>query len=806
MPIVSDKSKLSEIRKIPQGSSLETLGESRNVVTNPVKSFPTTPQRHIPIDRSMPGGVVDKTGELRPTVTNPAKPSPPINTRVASTPDKEQQVKEYSFFTRRQSQLINIFNQNPQEKGPVIPNLQTVNFFQNINAKGFTKFKQPKETDFITNKLIDNDTTFKQSQPQQFLDIRGNKTIEFTQTNRAPINNENSRLLSLHQNDNFLDNYYGQLKGSGQLGIRRQSGPVSLSLLKQPFIVRNIGNNWGIDTFDPSQVNGLNLGAVGQLLKAGLNVLDQLGGAVLGRQPSVFATRALADLGRQGSFLLSVKGIGFLEKQRILKRLNPQKVRTDVKYGVTADIEKLSTDVRGYDMHPINFGSRSLLSQPGIPSLQFDINRRSATQLSEILNLDEITKQYESDFRPPDIRNAFKELKQYNIEVDSKLNFTTDGLLDKLTPVGDFVSGVAQQAQDLATRGLNFLKGINGPKLNLGFSNPFKTPKLPNIKNPFSLGGGDGINLSIPGSLKGVGNFLSSTANAFGSISLNHLPLDSAKALASEIDLEAFAEVGQDKVNLIPYGTRNVNPNLKVADGRNTGDAVTKDGKTENELDFIPFRFEDSTGNLIVFRAILSGITDTFTPEYSSERYVGRPDNVYVYQGTTREISFTVDIYPKSAEELPILWKKMNYLAGLTYPEWAAANGGGIGMVAPFCKLTIGQMYTNTSGYISGLTFTVMDSSTWETMFAKLPKYIQAKVSFVYVGDRMPSKDQKHFELPWVPAEGYNVNGNDIQKRVSQYSAGQNVNKATGLARTFSQVQDSSKLNNSQINKALGRG
>ena len=70
-----------------------------------------------------------------------------------------------------------------------------------------------------------------------------------------------------------------------------------------------------------------------------------------------------------------------------------------------------------------------------------------------------------------------------------------------------------------------------------------------------------------------------------------------------------------DKVNLIPYGTRNVNPNLKVAEGRNTGKAVTKDGKTENELDFIPFRFEDSSGHFIVFRAILSGITDTFSPE-----------------------------------------------------------------------------------------------------------------------------------------------------------------------------------------------
>ena len=532
-----------------------------------------------------------------------------------------------------------------------------------------------------------------------------------------------------------------------------------------------------------------------------MNYLDQLGGAVLGRQPTVYASRALADLGRQGSFLLSVKGLGFLERQRILKRLNPQKVRTDVKYGVTTDIEKLSTDVKGYDMHPINFGSRSLLSQPGIPSLQFDINRRSSTQLLNILNFDELTKQYESiKFRPPNIKDAFEKLPRYNVEIDSKLNFTTDKLQNLLTPVADFVAGVAQQAASLAAQGLNYLKSLKGPSIGIKLKSPFKTPKLPSFKNPFSIGGtGGGLDLSLPGSLKGVGDFLSDTAKAFGSISLKRLPLDSSKNLAAEVDLEAFAEVGQDKVNLIPYGTRNVNPNLKVADGRYSGEAVTKDGKTENELDFIPFRFEDSSGNIIVFRAILSGITDAFTPEYASERYVGRPDNVYVYLGTTREISFTLDIYPKSAEELPVLWEKMNYLAGLTYPSWAAASGGnGLGMVAPFCKLTIGQMYTNTPGYISGLTYTVQENGTWETMFAKLPKYIQAGVTFVCIGDRLQSSTQKHYDLPWIGSEDYDVDG-----KITNYQSIEKANKRFQKF-AFGGNLDTSKIAKDKIKKMNG--
>ena len=76
-------------------------------------------------------------------------------------------------------------------------------------------------------------------------------------------------------------------------------------------------------------------------------------------------------------------------------------------------------------------------------------------------------------------------------------------------------------------------------------------------------------------------------------------------------------------------------------------------------------------------------------------------------------------------------------------------------MIAPFCKLTIGQMYDDAPGYISGLTYTVMDESTWEVDFAKLPKYVQVSCTYVYVGDRLPTATQKHYDVPWVAEEQY---------------------------------------------------
>ena len=124
-----------------------------------------------------------------------------------------------------------------------------------------------------------------------------------------------------------------------------------------------------------------------------------------------------------------------------------------------------------------------------------------------------------------------------------------------------------------------------------------------------------------------------------------------------------------DEINLVPYGKRSP-ANVAGSD----------------EFDFIPFRFRDVNNNrYIIFRALLSGITDNFSPEYASERYVGRPDQVYVYQGTNREISFTFDVYPKTRQELPVLWEKLNYLVGLVYPSWAPSSSG-LGMIAPFIE------------------------------------------------------------------------------------------------------------------------
>ena len=115
-----------------------------------------------------------------------------------------------------------------------------------------------------------------------------------TSTPRLPYNPDiapPSKLLKLHKESREIDlgftrralpleSYYAQLtEDKGILGIRNDQVNQHLGF-EQPFIVREIGERWGIDRVqEPS--------GLGDVVSIGLNVLDNLGGAVFGREPSV---------------------------------------------------------------------------------------------------------------------------------------------------------------------------------------------------------------------------------------------------------------------------------------------------------------------------------------------------------------------------------------------------------------------------------------------------------------------------------------------------------------------------------------
>jgi len=168
--------------------------------------------------------------------------------------------------------------------------------------------------------------------------------------------------------------------------------------------------------------------------------------------------------------------------------------------------------------------------------------------------------------------------------------------------------------------------------------------------------------------------------------------------------------------------------------------------------DFVPFAFTDVHNNRrIQFRAILGAITDTVRPEYEPLRYLGRPDQVYIYKGAVRNVNFTFKVAAFTKQELIIGWEKLNYLVGLCYP--AGYEQGR--MIAPLVKLTIGKMFDNAPGLINNVSLTVPDQSTWDiNPNLELPKYIEASIDYQYIGAHSLKAKGKHYGLTYMKGDG----------------------------------------------------
>ena len=369
--------------------------------------------------------------------------------------------------------------------------------------------------------------------------------------------------------------------------------------------------------------------------------------------------------------------------------------------------------------------------------------------------------------------NPYQKSGKRDTDLESNVDINTNPERKSLS---DSVDGEGRQilGQSISTGASTFLKGLKKFGVDIPIENKYENTIKRDVfieDRPFLQG------------IRNAANAFETTRKAVKGFSDN--PLKSIRNLAN-IDQEQklieyrakaygkfknYGNQGKDIISRgsehkkvsetfegpIKGGTESSNVNktnmIAYADYNNEEDLKKQEG-------LIPFRFKDVLNNKILsFDAILSGITDTITPEYSSERYVGRPESVYVYQGVQRSVSFTFDVYPMTRQEMPVIWEKLNYLVGLCYPNWVDSPYAGvqveginaITMVSPICELTIGDMYNNTPGYLSGVTMTVQDGTTWEyEENLQLPHYVQVAVEFVYIGKYLPNAKGKHFELNWL--------------------------------------------------------
>ena len=112
----------------------------------------------------------------------------------------------------------------------------------------------------------------------------------------------------------------------------------------------------------------------------------------------------------------------------------------------------------------------------------------------------------------------------------------------------------------------------------------------------------------------------------------------------------------------------------------------------------------------IHFRAFIDNMSDNFTADWQDQKYMGRGEKFYKYQGFDRQISLSWTVAAQSKQELIPMHQKLNYLASVCAPDYSPEGYMGGNLIS----LTIGGWCYEQVGIMTGLNLEIPTESPWE--------------------------------------------------------------------------------------------
>jgi hypothetical protein len=200
------------------------------------------------------------------------------------------------------------------------------------------------------------------------------------------------------------------------------------------------------------------------------------------------------------------------------------------------------------------------------------------------------------------------------------------------------------------------------------------------------------------------------------------------------------------------YSTTKPN-NLETYHGiKNGSDLINASSKSTkeandylNDRDLIPFWIRSkSTGDTMHFRSIITGLSETVSPSWSTNKFFGNPFNFYTFDSVERSVSFTLTTYCLNPSELSKMWTKIEFLTDVAYPTINQTKSKKRFVTPPIIDFRLGDMYDGKIGFIETLTYNIPDNSTWETVAdgALLPKIVEINIGikFIETADSVDTK------------------------------------------------------------------
>lgn len=193
---------------------------------------------------------------------------------------------------------------------------------------------------------------------------------------------------------------------------------------------------------------------------------------------------------------------------------------------------------------------------------------------------------------------------------------------------------------------------------------------------------------------------------------------------------------------------------------------VTVDG-IGTVKDLVPLfigRYNSTTYPLMAFRCAITGLTETSTPSWASNNFVGNPYKYYIFETVERSVSFNLQVYSQNQLELANNWSKLSNLTKLSYP--LIENN----MAHPnFTQFTLGDMYKDKVCIVESLSYTFPDNGTWETDVEGLilPKFIDVAITLKFIENVADGSVQGLYSYP--------KNGDGVTSQHELYSNGSNI-------------------------------
>jgi hypothetical protein len=140
--------------------------------------------------------------------------------------------------------------------------------------------------------------------------------------------------------------------------------------------------------------------------------------------------------------------------------------------------------------------------------------------------------------------------------------------------------------------------------------------------------------------------------------------------------------------------------------------------KLENDFVHLFFAWDKGNGTqkenkIVQFRGIVDGISETYSPSWSGIKYPGRADQSYMYDTFERTLSFNFKAYALSRSEMKGMWNKLAELGKMTMPTYGSNTYTG-----HICYFRLGELWgtgeVGVPSLITSLTYTVPTDIGWD--------------------------------------------------------------------------------------------